>query len=103
MPEPIAKRAVEEEEEEEEARKKRGPRYMAGNVWEFTDSNYLPERGPKSGDTSVAGESVLKVIKGGGWTSRGADLRSAGRMGVPPGHRALDVGLRCASDPGVEG
>ena len=72
-----------------------GPAHLAGNVWEWVDTDYHPYRRASSGDE---GGEVLKVIKGGAWSSSPDLLSAAARMGVAPDHRALDVGLRCALD-----
>jgi len=54
---------------------------MAGNVWEWTSSDY---------------DADNKVLRGGSWDS-GADLvRSASRIWLTPGNRDYDVGFRCA-------
>lgn len=72
---------------------------LAGNVWEFTASGYDRKRGPGSGNTAASGSSDLRTIKGGAWSTSAADLRSAGRLGVPMDHWAGDLGFRCVSDP----
>jgi len=74
--------------------------HLAGNAWEYTDSDYEPSRRNGSGGASTGGSSVFKVIKGGAFSSPPDDLRRAARMGVAMDHWAADVGFRCVSDPG---
>ena len=74
--------------------------HLAGNVWEFVDADHRPERGPGSGGATRAGQSTLRVIKGGAWSSGAADLRPAARIGVRTDYAAADVGFRCARDDG---
>jgi len=75
------------------------PLDLAGNVWEFTNSDYLPNRKQGTGDLAPPGASVLKVIKGGAFTTGSEELRSAARLGVEMDHWAADVGFRCAAEP----
>ena len=75
------------------------PVHLAGNVWEFTNSDYEPQRAQGTGELAAAGSSVLKVIKGGAFSTGAAELRSAARLGVELDHWAADVGFRCAGDP----
>ncbi len=72
---------------------------LAGNVWEYTNSDYQPNRRPGSGNLAAAGASVLKVIKGGAFSTGPEELRSSARLGVEMDHWAADVGFRCAADP----
>ena len=76
-----------------------GPLNLAGNLWEFTNSDYEPHRRPGSGELAQAGSSVLKVIKGGAFSTGPEELRSAARLGVEMDHWAGDVGFRCAKAP----
>jgi formylglycine-generating enzyme required for sulfatase activity len=75
------------------------PLHLAGNVWEFTNSDYVPNRRPGTGGLAQAGGSVLKVIKGGAFTTGPEELRSSARLGVEMDHWAGDVGFRCAAEP----
>ena len=59
---------------------------------------HAPPGGPP-GELAAAGSSVLKVIKGGAFSTEAAELRSAARLGVELDHWAADVGFRCAGDP----
>ena len=56
---------------------------MAGNVWEWTSSNYDGER---------------KALRGGSWTNYALDLRSTLRDWVTPTYRYYTLGFRCAQD-----
>jgi formylglycine-generating enzyme required for sulfatase activity len=57
---------------------------MTGNVWEWTESRWLP------GDTA-------RVFRGGGWVnSKASDLRGANRFGADASHRFSFLGFRCA-------
>ena len=76
-----------------------GPVNLAGNLWEYTNSDYEPHRRPGSGELAPAGSSVLKVIKGGAFSAGRSELRSAARLGVEMDHWAGDVGFRCAKAP----
>jgi formylglycine-generating enzyme required for sulfatase activity len=76
-----------------------GPLDLAGNLWEFTNSDYEPHRRSGTGTLAPAGSSVLKVIKGGAYSTGPEELRSAARLGVEMDHWAADVGFRCAADP----
>jgi len=75
------------------------PLNLAGNLWEYTNSDYEPHRRPGSGELAGAGSSVLKVIKGGAFSTGPRELRSAARLGVEMDHWAADVGFRCAAAP----
>ena len=54
---------------------------MAGNVWEWTGSDFDAER---------------KVLRGGSWRFGPGDVRSAHRGWDPPGRWDDDDGFRCA-------
>lgn len=75
------------------------PLDLAGNLWELTASDYEPHRRSGSGELPPAGSSVLKVIKGGAFSTGAIELRSAARLGVEMDHWAEDVGFRCAAEP----
>lgn len=70
--------------------------HLAGNVWEFVDADHQPERGPGTGGATIAGQSALRVIKGGAWSAGPEHLRPAARIGVRTDYAAEDVGFRCA-------
>jgi|GEM_PF-583394 len=59
--------------------------HMAGNVWEWTGSNYI-------------GSS--KVLRGGSWINDAGNVRSADRVGGTPSEGGNNnYGFRCAQDP----
>jgi formylglycine-generating enzyme required for sulfatase activity len=72
---------------------------MIGNVWEWTgdwfgesyygDSPRNNPQGPSSG--------ALRVIRGGSWRSRPADVRTSSRRERTPGHRFSYLGFRLVS------
>jgi len=53
---------------------------MAGNVWEWTASNYDKER---------------KALRGGSWGDVATDVRAANRSGGSPDYRGVGYGFRC--------
>jgi formylglycine-generating enzyme required for sulfatase activity len=57
--------------------------HMAGNVWEWTSSDY---------------DSSSKVIRGGSWLADASDLWSANRVMWPPDFWTTDRGFRCVQD-----
>ncbi len=66
---------------------------MAGNVWEWTSSNYCPY--PKSKNCS----EPRRVVRGGGWNiARASYVRAAFRFNYAPTDRAFNIGFRCARD-----
>ncbi len=56
---------------------------MAGNVWEWTSSNYV---------------LLTKVVRGSSWVLTAVDLRSAYRSDRNPSKKGDDTGFRCAQD-----
>lgn len=69
---------------------------LAGNLWEFVDTDYSPRRDGASGGTSVPGASTQRAIRGGAWSSGAAAMRSAARLPVASDYWAGDTGFRCA-------
>jgi formylglycine-generating enzyme required for sulfatase activity len=59
---------------------------MAGNVWEWTASDY-------------GKESERKTVRGGSFGSGAGLLRAAFRPLYLPDYRLRDLGFRCAQDP----
>ena len=59
---------------------------LAGNVWEWTSSDY---------DNS----GQLKMLRGGSWDDNPQDLRSAYLYYLKPSNRFNSIGFRCAKTP----
>ena len=58
---------------------------MAGNVWEWTSSNYDSNHD-------------RKTLRGGAFGNYTRDLRAADRVSVPPDDRSGDIGFRCVRE-----
>ncbi len=69
---------------------------MHGNVWEWVEDCYHENyQGAPVDGTSWSSDSCSeRVIRGGGWSSKAADLRSANRGRVAADHQGNDVGFR---------
>jgi formylglycine-generating enzyme required for sulfatase activity len=61
---------------------------MAGNVWEWTASNYENDKN-------------RRLLRGGSFHVGAAYLRAAYRFDFRPDFRYHDFGFRCAQDPVV--
>lgn len=59
---------------------------LAGNVWEWTASDYGKSR---------------KALRGGSWDPYGVDVRAAYRLNYVPDYRHSSVGFRCGVSPGI--
>ncbi|MBM4123680.1 MAG: hypothetical protein FJ246_01790 [Nitrospira sp.] len=57
---------------------------LAGNVWEWTSSDY---------------DSSRKVLRGGSWSAYASNMRSASRLDNTPTDRYNGIGFRCAKTP----
>ena len=64
---------------------------LAGNVWEWSGGFFA-----SSVDANVAD----RVVRGASWSSFARFARSAYRAGFHPDFRFIDLGFRCALDPG---
>ena len=69
---------------------------MAGNVWEWTNSFYLPYYNKLSFDLRYQKE--YKVLRGGSWKNITENTRTTIRHPVPPETRLPNIGFRCAKD-----
>lgn len=63
---------------------------MHGNVWEWCEDNYFIDPTSPSG-VKPGGP---RVLRGGAWTTKGSELRSASREGYPPSSTGSEYGLR---------
>ena len=72
-----------------------GLRDMAGNVWEWTCSDYDPTySGKELRCSNQRPTEGLRVVRGGSWNSGAGDLRSAKRMPRKANHRDATTGFR---------
>ena len=72
-----------------------GLRDMAGNVWEWTCSDYTANYGGEEQRCSTTRPNQgLRTVRGGSWNSGAADLRPARRLGRKPDFRDGMTGLR---------
>mgnify|MGYP001459903933 FL=1 len=68
---------------------------MAGNVWEWTCSEYDPNYGGQEQNcSSRRSDDGQRVVRGGSWNNGPGDLRSAKRMPRNPEHRDAMTGFR---------
>ena len=68
---------------------------MAGNVWEWTCSEYDPKYGGAEQRCSTRRSSeVRRVVRGGSWNSGAGELRSAQRLPRKPSHQDTMTGFR---------
>ena len=76
---------------------------MAGNVWEWTCSEYNPNYNGDEQRCSTARPSEgQRVVRGGSWSSGGGELRLAERLPRKPDHRDVMTGFRIImEEPGV--
>lgn len=74
---------------------------MAGSVWEWTASPFLPYPGfeafPYNGYSKDHMDGQHFVCRGGSWATSGTISRSAFRNWYVPGYRQGFLGLRCAA------
>jgi len=67
---------------------------MHGNVWEWCVEKYVVH--PEEGQRPRKDPGAPRVMKGGAYTSRGKQLRSAYRDGYPPNSKGSKYGFRLA-------
>ncbi|MFM8331780.1 MAG: formylglycine-generating enzyme family protein [Candidatus Methylumidiphilus sp.] len=70
---------------------------MMGNVWEWTCSTYT-ETYDGSEKTCTKDASGRRAVRGGSWSDRPRDVRSAKRGRSDPANRDYDLGFRLAQD-----
>jgi formylglycine-generating enzyme required for sulfatase activity len=71
---------------------------MHGNVWEWVEdcSNDSYEGAPEDGSAWTRGDCTRRVLRGGSWSNKIRDLRSANRFAVRLGEWVNDFGFRVA-------
>jgi formylglycine-generating enzyme required for sulfatase activity len=70
---------------------------MAGNVWEWCSSLYLPYPYIADSERENPYASGNRVLRGGAWSSAPDQCRTTYRMALPPGHVLEGIcGFRCA-------
>jgi formylglycine-generating enzyme required for sulfatase activity len=74
----------------------------AGNVMEWVADWYEENAYAESSDKNPRGPEfgVFKVLRGGGYTSTGSDLRVTSRSKMVPDFRDETIGFRCAASVG---
>jgi formylglycine-generating enzyme required for sulfatase activity len=73
---------------------------LAGNVWEWTASRYLPNYLPGAPEEALTGQpaDLYRVVRGGGWDSAPLNLIISSRSFDPDFHNSNNLGFRCAMD-----
>lgn len=71
---------------------------MHGNLWEWNQDcwHWTYEGKPVDGSARITGDCSEAVLRGGSWTDRPKDLRSANRYYLPRDGRYFKVGFRVA-------
>jgi len=69
---------------------------MAGNVWEWVSSLYLPYPYLATDGRESLSIQGRHVVRGGSWYLNPWDLRSTNREFGEPGYRSVYIGFRCA-------
>ncbi len=72
---------------------------LAGNVWEWTSSFYLPyNNGQKTFSPDIRYKKQYKVLRGGSWKNTFNHARTTFRHSVYPDLKLPNVGFRCVKD-----
>jgi formylglycine-generating enzyme required for sulfatase activity len=71
---------------------------MAGNVWEWTSSVYMPYPYRADDGREHAHSKDTRVVRGGGFINDPRHLRVSNRRYVPPDAGDSTIGFRCARD-----
>jgi formylglycine-generating enzyme required for sulfatase activity len=73
---------------------------MHGYLWEFCSDVWADDLAgtPADGSPRAGRDGRLRVARGGAWTSKADQTRSAFRMKVSTEHKGADYGLRCVVD-----
>jgi formylglycine-generating enzyme len=73
---------------------------MLGNVWEWTEDCSTPNysEGSPDGRPHTCGQCDRRVIRGGSWASKPADIRFGNRARASIDHRSVTIGFRIARD-----
>lgn len=80
-----------------------GLRDMAGNVWEWTCSDYNPNyAGEEQRCSTARPHQGQRVVRGGSWNSGAGDLRPAKRLGRKPDTRDGMTGFRVVMEEAAE-
>lgn len=69
---------------------------MAGNVWEWTNSLYLPYNDNVNSD--IRYQKQYRVLRGGSWKNILGNARITFRHPVPPDTKLPNIGFRCAKN-----
>jgi formylglycine-generating enzyme required for sulfatase activity len=72
---------------------------MAGNVWEWVSSTYMPyPYVVNDGREDLNSDANIRVARGGTWYNSYTDVRSTLRLWFYPTFTGVDVGFRCSRD-----
>ncbi len=82
-----------------------GAHDMAGNLYEWTSSKYIPASGswiypynPNDGREDNNDTATTRVMRGGAWAYGETWLASTRREVHEPGYQSIGIGIRCARD-----